>query len=84
MKTRKTKRVKFDLEEFEQGQPKFVLFLATLVKVSIFNFEAIGQALLEILRPQHLVTIWSFDLEKFVQGKKKIAILFVLWTYISV
>jgi hypothetical protein len=27
----------FDLEEFEQGQPKFVLFLATLVEVSILN-----------------------------------------------
>jgi hypothetical protein len=34
-----------------------VLFLATLVEVLIFNFEAIGQALLEIPRPQHLVAI---------------------------
>jgi hypothetical protein len=43
-----------------------------LVEVLIFNFETIGQALLEIQRPQHLLTIWTFDLEKFVQGQKKL------------
>jgi hypothetical protein len=52
MKKHKTKCVKFDLEVFEQGQPKFFLFIATLVEVLIFNFEVIGQALLEIPCPQ--------------------------------
>jgi hypothetical protein len=46
------------------------LFLAKLVEVFVFNFEAIGQVLLDIPRPQYLLTIWSFDLEKFVQGQK--------------
>jgi hypothetical protein len=50
MKMHEAYRVKFDLEKFEQDQPKFVLFLATLVEVLIFNFEAIGLALIEIPR----------------------------------